>query len=113
GRTGSAPVTTFTVSDWIGMYVPERKTSGNRTNWTTAGAASALRIKAATATPIAQKLAAPSSRVTTIGSHCDRSGTGTPYSRPTRTISPATTTLTSTQCASRPTKYIHVGSGVA
>ncbi len=57
------------------MYVPEMKTSGNRTNCTTAGAASELRISEATATPSAQKLAAPRTSVTAIASQWVGSGT--------------------------------------
>src|SRR5437868_4245952 len=54
--------------------------SGNSTSWATAGAASAFETTDATATPRAQKLAAPSTSVSMIASQCD--GTGTTYSRP-------------------------------
>ena len=48
--------------------------SGNKTSWTTAGAASALRISDATATPSAQKLAAPSTSVSAIAGQWVGSG---------------------------------------
>ena len=51
------------------MYVPEMKSSGNKTSCTTAGAASELRISEATATPRAQKLAAPSTSVSASAGH--------------------------------------------
>jgi hypothetical protein len=88
-------------------------TRGSRTSWTTAGAASALRIKEATATPRAQKQAAPSTSVTTIAGHRARAGSGTPYSRPTPTISSTSTTLSMAQCASSPRKYAQAGRDVA
>jgi signal transduction histidine kinase len=46
--------------------VPDTNNSGNRTSCTTGGAASALRISEATATPSAQKLAAPSTSTTAM-----------------------------------------------
>ena len=85
--------------------------SGNSTSWATAGAASAFEISDATATPRAQKLAAPSTSVSMMASQCD--GNGTPYNRPTTTMSAMSITLTSTQWASSPAKYAHAGSGVA
>jgi hypothetical protein len=82
--------------------VPDTNTSGNRTSCTTGGAAAALRISEATATPSAQKLAAPSTSATAMAAQWP--GMGTPYRRPTPTISATSTTLTMTQCASRPRK---------
>ena len=77
-------------------------TRGNRTSCTTAGAASALRIREATATPSAQKLAAPSTRAAPIAAHWV--GSGTPNRWPTPTMSATSTTLTTMQCASNPRK---------
>jgi len=68
----------------------------------TAGAASALEITDAAATPSEQKLAAPSASVPMIASQFV--GSGTPYSRPTATISATSTKLTRMQCASSPPK---------
>jgi hypothetical protein len=77
-------------------------TSGNKTSCTTAGAASALRIREATPAPSAQKQAAPSTRTTTIAAQWV--GSGTPNSRPTPTMSAMSTTLTTMQWASKPRK---------
>jgi len=111
GRTGSQPVTRLSSDEWIGRYVPDRNSSGNSTSCATAGAASAFEITDATATPSAQKLAAPSTSVSAIAGQSD--GNGTPYTRPTPTISAMSARLTRTQCASSPTKYAQAGSGVA
>ena len=57
------------------MYVPEMNSSGNRISWATAGAASALAITEATATPSAQKQTAPRTSIATICGQSDGSGT--------------------------------------
>ena len=65
----------FSAAEWIGVYVPEMNSSGNRISWATAGAASALAITEATATPSAQKQTAPSTSIATICGQSDGSGT--------------------------------------
>ena len=84
------------------MYVPEMKSSGNKTSCTTAGAASELRISEATATPRAQKLAAPRTGASASAGQCV--GSGTPKRLPMPAMSATSTALTMTQCASSPRK---------
>jgi len=76
--------------------------SGNKTSCTTAGAASALRIREATATPSAQKLAAPSTSASAIAGQWV--GSGIPNRAPMPVMSATSMTLIMMQCASSPRK---------
>ena len=85
-------------------------TSGKKTNCTTAGAASALLMRLATATPSAQNAAAPMTSVTMMAAQWP--GIGTPYSRPIPTMSAASMRLSMMQCATSPANITQAGSGV-
>jgi len=82
--------------------LPEMNTSGNSTSCTTAGAASELRISEATATPSAQKLAAPRTSATAIAGQWV--GSGVPKAAPMPVMSATSTALTMMRWASSPRK---------
>ena len=85
-------------------------TSGKKMNCTTAGAASALLMRLATATPSAQNAAAPMTRVTMMAAQWPwhRHPVQQAHPHDQRRVDEATMT----QCATSPTNITQAGSGV-